>query len=158
MSDKYLLIIPCSKRKKETIQDKVPAFDLYDGPFYRIIRKNIRECGKLNHLDIVILSARYGLISSYEHITYYDQKMTANRAMQLSTSIKKVLAKQLHRNNYREIFINVGKPYTLALEKCSHMLNSENVIYAHGMIGERMQQLKTWMINLSDRITNDTME
>lgn len=158
MSNKYLLIIPCSKRKIETIQDKVIAFDLYDGPFYRIIRKYIREHGKLNHLDIEILSAKYGLIPSYEYATYYDQKMTANRAMELSISVKKILAKQLCRNNYHEIFINVGKSYMLALEKCSHMLNSENVIYAHGMIGERMRQLKIWMMKLSDRTTDDTME
>jgi predicted RNA-binding protein len=158
MNDKYLLIIPCSKRKIETIQDKVVALDLYDGPFYRIIRKNFREYGELNNLDIGILSAKYGLIPSYEHIAYYDQKMTANRARELSASIKKILTKQLRRNDYREIFINVGKSYMLALETCSHILNSENVVSAHGMIGERMQQLKTWMINLPDRQTNDTME
>jgi len=158
MNNRFLMIIPCSKRKCDSVGSMIAAIDLYDGPFYRIIRKTFREQGELNNLDIKILSAKYGLISSYEHIAYYDQKMTANRAKELATSIKNILTNQLQRNDYREIFINVGKSYMLALEPCSYMLNSENVIYAHGMIGERMRQLKIWMIKLFDRTTDDTME
>jgi len=65
MRAKYLLIIPCSKRKTAPPRVKVSAINLYDGPFYRIIRKAFRESGKPDNLDIMILSAKYGLIDYY---------------------------------------------------------------------------------------------
>jgi len=77
---KYLLILPCSKRKKPV--SKAQALELYDGPFYRVVRK-----AKPQNLDILILSAKYGLISSNESISYYDQMMTAERAEELASEI-----------------------------------------------------------------------
>jgi hypothetical protein len=138
---RYLLILPCSKRKKPV--SKAPALELYDGPFYRVLRKNISA-----NLDSSILSAKYGLISSQDTISYYDQIMTPELAEKLSSEITTKLEEILVDGCYGEIFINLGKTYMLALEGSKNMLDEYNVYWASGQIGERLHQLKTWLTTI----------
>lgn len=150
MRDKYLLIIPCSKRKASLPKVRVPAIDLYDGPFYRIIRKTFRERGKPDNLDIMILSAKYGLITHNEIIANYDQKMTIPRAKALSSPVQARLRDTLKENRYEKVFINLGKLYMLALDGSRDLLDEYNVCCASGRIGERMQQLRNWITGLTN--------
>jgi len=142
--EKYLLILPCSKRKKTV--SKAPALELYDGPFYRVLRKNM-----LTNLDVLILSAKYGLISPNNIIYSYDQKMTVERAKELSTKINMRLSKILKENQYKEIFINLGKTYALALARSGGLLNNYTVYWASGQMGERSHQLKRWLVGLEQK-------
>lgn len=148
MGDKYLLIIPCSKRKAGLPGAKIPAIDLYDGPFYRIIRKAFREHGKPDSLDIMLLSAKYGLIAHDEVITKYDQKITISRAKALSSPVRARLKDELKGNRYEKVFINLGKLYMLALDSSKDLLDEQKVCCASGRIGERMQQLRDWITRL----------
>ena len=141
--EKYLLILPCSKRKNSL--SKASALDLYNGPFYQVLRKNMPT-----NLDTLILSAKYGLISSKDTISYYDQIMTPERARELSTEITAKLEKILINGCYDEIFINLGKTYMLALEESENILDEYNVYWGSGQIGERLHQLKTWLQIISD--------
>jgi cytoplasmic iron level regulating protein YaaA (DUF328/UPF0246 family) len=148
MYDRYLLIIPCSKRKASLPKVRVPAIDLYDGPFYRIIRKAFREHGKPDNLDIMILSAKYGLIGPDEEIATYDQRMTWEMAKGMSGSVYTSLANTLKTNQYEEVMINLGKQYTIALSESQDVLADQKVRYANGRIGERIKQLKEWLSNV----------
>jgi len=137
----YLLILPCSKQKRQLAN--VAAINLYDGPFFRIVRK---YCPKNVH--ILIISAKYGLIESNELISYYDEKMTVERAGKLSKEILLKLKKLLDNYNYKEIFINLGKIYTLALDDSRSMLKEKNACWSSGKIGERNRQLKYWLLSI----------
>ncbi len=139
INKKYLLILPCSKQKKKLYG--TCALDLYDGPFYRVVRKN-----KPENLDIIILSAKYGLINSKKSISYYNQIMTIKRAKELSTEVMIGLEEIFRKEYYNEIFINLGKTYTLALDGSRNMLDKYNIHRASGQIGERLHQLKNWLI------------
>jgi lipocalin len=145
---RYLLILSCSKRKKRV--SEVCAMKLYDGPFYKVIRKS-----KPKNLDILILSAKYGLISSKDTISYYDQTMTPEKAKELSTEITEKLEKIFRNRYYEEIFINLGKTYMLALEEPKNMLGGYNVYQASGQVGERLHQLKTWLQKISSENTGE---
>ncbi len=138
---KFLLILPCSKQKKELYG--VHALELYDGPFYRVLKKN-----KPKNLDILILSAKYGLISSEESISYYDQIMTIERAEELSNKVIVKLDEKLKDECYNNIFINLGKTYMLALKDSRSLLDEYNVYQASGQIGERLHQLKNWLTTI----------
>jgi hypothetical protein len=140
-----LLILPCSKLKKQL--NNVQAIELYDGPFYRIVRRY-----SSSNIDIIIISAKYGLISSNDLISFYDQKMTINRAQELAEKTTSRLEQLISDNDYVEIFINLGKIYMFAL-KDSTILSNNNTIVASGRIGERLHQLKTWLELISDRDT-----
>ena len=139
-----LLIIPCSKRKVLS-ERRIPAIDLYDGPFYRILRKFFRQHDVSQYIDILILSAKYGLIKSYDLISTYNERMTPHRAKEFSPDIYSFLKILLSKEQYQEIFINLGKTYTLALADSEELLNHYNVFWSKGQIGERMQQLKNWI-------------
>jgi len=139
---RYLLILSCSKRKKPI--SKAPALELYDGPFYRVLRKNMPP-----NLDVLILSAKYGLIKSDEKISGYDQIMTTERANELADDVFFKLKKELEINHYDSITINLGKTYALALEKCKEMLDKYNVRWINGQIGERLHQFKNWLAEIN---------
>jgi cytoplasmic iron level regulating protein YaaA (DUF328/UPF0246 family) len=138
---KYLLILSCSKRKKKI--SNIRAIDLYDGPFYRMIRKN-----KPEGLDILILSAKYGLIRGDEKISYYEQIMSSKRAQELASDISAKLEKELKNSYYDSVVINLGKTYALALWKCKEILNEHNVRWINGQIGERLHELKNWLVEI----------
>lgn len=53
----YLLVLACSARKRE-VSDAVPAWHLYDGVMYRVVKKLEREGKMPKHIDILILSAK----------------------------------------------------------------------------------------------------
>ena len=139
---RYLLILSCSKQKKRL--SEVSAIELYDGPFYRMVRKS-----GLTNLDIFIISAKYGLISAYDTISYYNQVMSVQRAKELAEGVKLKLERALENNGYGEIFINLGKTYALALENSKKVLSDYNVYWARGQIGERLNQLKRWLSKIN---------
>jgi hypothetical protein len=141
ISKKYLLILPCSKRKKQIL--RAIAFDMYDGQFFRVLRKNMPT-----NLDVFILSARYGLIKSDEYIEYYDQIMSVTRALELAEAVNVKLSKILRENSYNGVFVNLGKTYILALEKSRELLENHNVYWAKGQIGERSYRLKKWLTEI----------
>ena len=59
----YLLILSCSQRKRKD-PGFLPAIERYDGVNFRVIKKLGRQSRLLKNLDILIISAKYG-ISSY---------------------------------------------------------------------------------------------
>ena len=147
---KYLLILPCGKYKENV--NNVRAVDLYTGPFYRVLRRRYDLQNK--DLDILILSAKYGLLESNEIVSYYDQMMNKKRAAELQDQVYNKLKSYLADKSYEEIFINMGKIYELAInDESRELLNSFNTTWIKGEIGERCQQLKDWLIQLSNEQT-----
>ena len=133
-----LLIIPCSKIKRPVINTS--ALKLYDGPFFRMIRKYNPD-----DFDILILSAKYGMIQSNSVISCYDQKMTEEQAKKLSCLINGNLTQFLVDKEYENVYINLGKIYFKALEPSMNLFKDVNVHFASGGIGMRLQQLKKWI-------------
>ena len=145
---RYLLVIPCSKRKILSKDETIPAFDLYNGPFYQTIKKTFRQNGLPDNLDILILSAKYGLIHSNELISTYEQIMTTERAKELENQVMMEFKELFKDKSYNEIFVNLGKTYTLALEESRSLLDDYNVSWGYGQIGERLHQLKIWLTEI----------
>ncbi len=83
----YLMIIGCSQRKVE-VSEPLPAVERYDGPTYRILRKMRREGFTLKNLDVLIISAKHGLLACQQPIENYDERMTEERAEELLSQIQ----------------------------------------------------------------------
>ena len=88
--NKSLLIISCSGRKIKTL-GRMPAIERYDGQSYRIIRKAIREGCFPANLDILIISAKFGLLAWDAKIEDYDQLMSKEQAQKLRPVYRKIL-------------------------------------------------------------------
>ena len=146
---RYLLIIGCSQRKRPD-PGLLPAIERYDGVNFRVLRKARREGYWPENLDVLIVSAKYGLISADTLIENYDLKMTQARAFALQAEVSADLDSRLQKELYREVFVNLGKLYmiTLALSRGLTTIG-ERVSDATGGIGEKMSQMKKWIQDIS---------
>ena len=136
-----LLLLGCSQKKVEE-RGRLPAFQRYDGPAYRVFRKFLRDCPDAEPpMNLYILSAKYGLISGDILIPDYDLRMTADRAEQLKPAVQRSLNLILSLYQYDEIFIAMGKLYREVV-----MLPSDSrVVVAEGGIGEKSAALYRWL-------------
>lgn len=144
---RYLLIIACSQ-KKDPLQAPMKALDRYQGVNFNVLKKLKRERTLPGNLDIVIISAKYGFLKADEYIDDYDLRMTKKRAKELHSAILDELRELISNNIYREIFINLGKDYLPAIEGFEKWVTCP-VLYAQGRIGEKMRDMKKWIIRIS---------
>lgn len=144
---RHLLIISCSKNKIQ--EAKAKALELYDGPYYKIIRKMMREGTFPRNLDVFILSAKYGLIESSETIELYDLKMTKERAKELHKQTIGTIKEKLWQTNYHSVYVNLGETYMLAISGIENVIpQGTQLIMGKGEIGERMSDMKRWITTL----------
>jgi hypothetical protein len=147
-----LLIIGCSE-KKLTTAEPVSAIERYDGPSFRVLRKYLREVDS-HLLTVMILSAKYGLITADRDIPYYDQRLTRSSARGLRPAVLDAAGKALQARDWSTVGICAGKVYQIALEGLSDLAPVEVPIYwLKGGQGTRLTNLKKWLhdLNLHDR-------
>ena len=138
-----LLMLGCSERKVGTC-GRLPAFQRYDGPAYRVYRKFLRDDRDADSaVDLYILSAKYGLISGDILIPDYDRQMTPERAEQLKPAVERSLDLVFTLHRYDEIFVAMGKVYRDAL--MDFLPSDGRVIVAEGRIGEKSSALYPWL-------------
>ena len=138
-----LLMLGCSDRKVGTC-GRLPAFQRYDGPAYRVYRKFLREHPDAEPpANLYILSAKYGLISGDILIPDYDFRMTPDRAELLKPAVKRSLDLVFSLHRYDEIFVSMGKVYREAL--MDFLPSDGRVVIAEGRIGEKSSALYRWL-------------
>ena len=147
---KSLLIISCSG-SKDKAPGKLPALMRYKGPFYPTIHKAIRENRLPESLDILIISAKYGLLRSDEPIPDYDLKMTPEIADELCTSIQEKLKTFLNGKDYDQLFNGLWQVYNKTLEGFDLEKYFRHVIPVENNRGKKMRQLKKWIIDLFEK-------
>lgn len=148
-SNRYLLLLACSQRKSFQ-PGLLPAIERYDGVNYRVLKKAKRDGACPKHLDILIISAMYGLIADTTFIEYYDQRMTPRRARELRPDVTNRLEQYISSNVYTSTFVNLGKDYQVAIDSASVLFQqTRNLQVASGGIGTRMSQMKSWLLSNS---------
>ena len=144
-NDRYLLIVACSQRKRSDV-GLLPAIERYDGGNYRLLRKAKREGHWPESLDVLILSAKYGPIEASTPIVNYEQRMNKERASELKAQTMQALQSYAQQNAYNEVYVDLGQDYIFTVEGVEKLFNNSLVRYAKGRIGERLFQLKTWIV------------
>ena len=141
---KPLLVIACGSKKIPTKQP-VEAIRLYDGPQYRMLRKYgfARPDGPI---EIVILSAKHGLIPAQEKLTWYNQMMDDDRMLELIADTDEQ-ATLWELAEGRTVYMFGGALYRTVVsfwcEQCG--LEFKPVAVEGSRIGEQLSQLKTWL-------------
>jgi len=146
---RYMLIMACSHRKC-LAPGLLSALELYDGGSYRLLRKAKREGYLPERLDILILSAKYGLISASTSIAYYEQRMTRERAKELQARTVQTLENYAQQHSYQEVYVDLGQDYYPAIGDVSKIFANASVICAQGKIGERLARVKHWLMVTSE--------
>lgn len=138
-SSNDLLIQGCSDKKQD---GEMAAFELYDGCFYQILKKAKREDAFRSSIDIVILSAEYGLLDPTEVIEWYDRKMTADRAATFrEQGLPDEVAAVIEGGGYDRVIVNLGETYSAAIRGFESNV-SASVFRLSGRLGERSPVLK----------------
>lgn len=146
MDNPSLLILACSARKHH-LPGKVRAWDLYDGVMYRVVKKLERESKMPRNVDILILSAQYGLLMPDDMIEMYDRRMDKKRAHELQENCQAWMRNWLSGKAYTEVYLSMGRTYQLALQPFNTWLpDGAKLIIPSGGIGLMLQQLKEWLL------------
>src|SRR5262245_57068777 len=104
---KRLLILACSATKRPD-PDRLPALERYDGPAFRTLRAFLRnDPDRASTLDLLILSAEFGLIAGDTPIPVYNRCMTSSRALWLRSQVRSRLMQQLADQCYTSTLINL---------------------------------------------------
>lgn len=136
-----LLVQSCSATK-EPVDNPVPALDLYDGYFFRIINKALRSDQFRAGLDMIIISAKHGVVEPDEEIGYYDRQMDNERAKELNDEVVNTIASNVTEQGYDKVWINLGKDYLPAIDGVEDDVDVP-VDYIEGCgIGMKGKQLK----------------
>lgn len=136
-------------KQKHPNSDLMPAIVRYDGVNFRVLRKARREGYYPDNLDLLIISAKYGLIEEDTLIKNYDLIMTRKRAIDLRDKVTDSLINRLEQKNYAEIFINLGKDYLLTFDQRRFSkTQNDKFKFASGGIGKKMYEMKKWLIDI----------
>jgi len=58
--------------------------------------------------------------------------------------------KDIKNKSYKEIFVNLGKEYMIAIKGFEKFIpSSTEIIIAEGGIGRKMKQMKNWLISIN---------
>lgn len=142
---KRLLILGCSATKRP-LTGRVPAWNLYDGSAFRVVKSWQREHDLYpfwtDDLTILILSAKEGLITPGSLIRNYDQRMSPDTAKKMRPRLRAELA--LNYSRFDEVFLMLGKDYLEAIGPLD-VFGKGQVIIPPGGIGEKLGALKRWL-------------
>lgn len=138
-----LLIQSCSATKQD-VEKPVQALDLYDGYFFRIIKKAVRAGRFQSGLDIIIISAKHGVVEPDDEIRYYDQRMDPERAEELNDAVIDAVTDKVTEAGYEKVWVNLGKDYLPAVDGLESAVDV-SVGYIEGcgigMKGKRLKHL-----------------
>lgn len=143
---KRLLILNCSRYKRET-PDLLPALERYDGPKFQTVREHLAQASpEARPITILILSARYGLITAEEPIPYYDERMTEETARALRPEVQRVFRDLVSGKGYGDVFILLSRDYRIALEGFEKYLPDDaKVVVARGPDHIKSARLRKWL-------------
>lgn len=137
-----LIVVSCSQRKVRTPATPIPAIDRYDGIFYQVLRKAKREGRWGPAVQVVIISAKFGVLRPTTSIPYYDQRMTGRQAIRLKPSVNRRLKRIIRDGRFARVCVNLGRMYEPLLSDLEEL---DNAIWASGGIGKRARTLKRWI-------------
>jgi len=98
-----------------------------------------------NDIDVIILSAEFGLLDTEDLIPMYDRKMTTQRAEELRDDVVNELVARIENTAYEELVINMGSEYEHAIRGIDAELEIDVTRIEGEGIGEKGSKLKKFI-------------
>jgi len=136
-----LLVQSCSATKNH-VTKPTQAIDVYDGYFFRIIKKAIREGAFRSDIELRILSAEHGILRADDEINNYDRRMTPSRARELREYVTEDLRHCILNGDYETVIMNMGSVYNQAVGDLSKHNNIDITNIKGDGIGTKGRKLK----------------
>ena len=148
---KKAIIVSASTRIKKDPIEPIPALDRYDGIFFRVIKKYLRE-GRLENTDIIIVSEQLGVLLQNERIPYHKPIPGKWGPIVNKGKIEEKRRKNIARlneilKNYSTIYVNMGKGYLRLIDGFDDLTEAK-IVYATGKgIGPKALHMKKWILS-----------
>lgn len=120
-----LLCMPCGEAK---LDRAAPAGELYQGPMWQTLRQHQPAGGLPNML---VLSAKYGMVDQAEVLQTYDQRLTPERAAELRRDMvanAEALKRALAATDINEIMLVGGADYRAVMAEAIAELMANGAI------------------------------
>jgi hypothetical protein len=124
----------------------LPALERYDGVAFRVVKRLQRLGQYPDDVDLIIVSAKYGVIPHDRPIPDYDLRMTPDLAAKQAGENRRFLKRFLKRRAYSEVFFSAGRDYLLALDPYDAWQSVAPVMVNKGKIGLQLKELKEWLM------------
>ncbi len=121
---KNLLVVSCSATKVSG-DDKLPALLRYAGITYGILKSILLGQKWPLNVDLFIVSAKYGLLTPFQPIPFYDQQITPEIMEKVSGKVNQQL-NEIDLSTYSECFVNLSKMYSKSIAELYNKLESLN--------------------------------
>lgn len=141
-----LLVIACSRRKALGVR-RARAWDLYDGRVFQVLKKALRGAPEWQQrIDVLIVSARHGILRPNRVITTYDERITPALVREQGARWARELREAVAGCCYRAVHINLGRHYCRALPDLRGLFPKARIGWAVGGIGTRNAQTRCWVL------------
>lgn len=122
----------------------LPAIHRYDGPAFRVLRAFL--AGAADPPDVLVLSARYGLIAAAREIPDYDRRLTPGDADAERPDVLRALGEALARTDYTEVALCLGRAYRRAVAGHGDVVPAGTAVaFLTGGQGTRLRNLRAWL-------------
>jgi len=150
MGSKNLIIISASERRS-TDPRPLPAMQRYQGVFFAVVRKYLRE-GKLKDTDIVVVSDKYGVVRSGEEVPYHEAAREKPRfpKQALQEANREDLARLriiFSKSRYHDILVVCGKEFRRLIEGFEELTEAKTVLCEGKGLGPKAQNLKRGILS-----------
>jgi len=127
----------------------LPAIDRYDGLFFRVARKYLKEA---KDVDVAVMVDDLTLVNGVTPLPNIEPEGQHWGAKKVSNDIvekakiknRDFLDKKFRKGRYSEVFISMGKEYAKALPTLEQY-NLKVIFPASGGPGPKAQMLKQWL-------------
>jgi len=142
------LLVLSSSQRRSTRPEAIPAIDRYEGVYFRIVKKYLRE-GILRNTDVLVVSEKFGILRADDKVPYHEpfrgylpQKDLEERRKTNLDKLRAILAQK----SYSEIFVACGKDFQKLIDGFQKLTPAKIVFCRGSGLGPKAQELKRWIL------------
>ncbi|MFW9914533.1 MAG: hypothetical protein ACFFGZ_02885 [Candidatus Thorarchaeota archaeon] len=141
-----LLVVACSATK-DNYEELLPAILRYQGMSYIPLKALLLERNWPPNVDLLIISAKYGLLPPLQSIPHYDDRLTEETLDQRKRLVEKQLS-DMELPGYRHCIVNVPNLYNKVCEPLEILLKSNDcqITSISARMNERNDTMMQWLI------------
>jgi hypothetical protein len=146
------MIILSASQRRLTDPHPLPAIERYEGVYFRLVKKHLRE-GRLSNMDIIIVSEKHGIVRADENVPYITPfrgklHLPEKQLEELKQTNLSKLGSIFNQHHYKEIFVVCGREYRKLIEGFEQLTDAKVVFCKGAGLGPKAQDLKRWILTI----------
>jgi hypothetical protein len=155
---KKKLILLSSSQKRSADPRPLSPLERYQGVFFQITNKYIRE-GMLRNTEVVVVSEKYGVLRADDKVPYdppYQAELSLSNDQLRDANERNLvtLGNIFRQNHYDEVLVVCGRPYQKLIMGFEDLTAAKVVLLEGRSLGPKAQNLKRWIFGTYEPISS----